>query len=202
MAFISLTTEQVNANSPLDETLMTQIKDNEDDLNSRLGVQHIVSSLGSTFSIPSSIAIPFDNTKPQISEGTEVLKASILPLSTTNEVEINASVNFGFSPNTTVMEGRTAVLSLFKNGGATAIAAVAVSDSTNLTSTNMHQLTLTHTTIVGTTVASTYSIRIGAGATLSSSLETMMVNGRTGGVESNLGGLYASNLILQEIHST
>jgi hypothetical protein len=33
MAFVSLTTEQVNADSPLDTTLMLQVKDNFDDLD-------------------------------------------------------------------------------------------------------------------------------------------------------------------------
>jgi hypothetical protein len=36
MAFSALTTEQVNADSPLDTTLMLQIKDNLDDLDSRV----------------------------------------------------------------------------------------------------------------------------------------------------------------------
>ena len=34
MAFVAFTTEQVNADSPINETLMTQMKDNFDDLNS------------------------------------------------------------------------------------------------------------------------------------------------------------------------
>lgn len=38
MVFIPLTTEQVNADSPLDETVMVTIKDNEIDLNARTTV--------------------------------------------------------------------------------------------------------------------------------------------------------------------
>lgn len=128
--------------------------------------------------------IPFDNTVPQSSEGTQLTTVAITPKSATNKLIILANAMMG-SPSS---EGLT--LALFQDATASAIAAVgcAFSGTNNI---EMSTPMLVHIMDAGTTSATTFKIRAGDAA------GGGFVNGN--GSTRKYGGVASANLIVVEV---
>jgi hypothetical protein len=144
----------------------------------------VESVTNSIFVIGSGDAIPFDNTIPQNTEGEEVLTATITPSSNANKVLITCEVN---CVNTTAGNSG-AILALFKNSDANAIAARA------------ETLVAEHRCVVfsyidspATTSATTYKLRCGYGGTFG-----YYINAFPNGT-AIFGGVMQSSIRLTEI---
>ncbi len=126
--------------------------------------------------------IPFDNTKPQVTEGTEILSASITPKSTTSRVRARFQ-------GTAVVDAATQgfTVALFRNGGADAIASTMIVEFAN----QQFPCVLEFEDVPGSTSAQTYTIRAGA--------QTNQAR-FNGSISSTLGGnTQLATLILEEI---
>jgi hypothetical protein len=127
--------------------------------------------------------VPYDNTIPQNTEGTEFMTLAITPTSATNKCKIGVSGNF-----LSVTADRTVIVALFQDTTANALAAVAHQiDSGN------KQITFTHYMTCGTTSSTTFKVRAGLHAA-----GTVVFNG-TAASGSLLGGVMASSITITEI---
>lgn len=126
--------------------------------------------------------IPFDDTIPQNTEGTEFLSVSITPSSTTNVLLIQAVLNYSYSIANTV------TMALFQDTTANALAASAEYGST---ATGMINSGLTHYMTAGTTSATTFKLRAGG-----ETAGTLTLNGFSGARK--LGGVMISSLTITE----
>lgn len=127
--------------------------------------------------------IPYDNTIPQIGEGTQIISVSFTPTSATNKLRFEFQ---GFGARAAGSAAITAAL--FGGGIGDAIAASAATNSTD----DAFTLTLTHEEVSGTTSPKTFAIRVGPGAAV-----TVRMNGTS--TARRLGGVAKSTLIITEI---
>lgn len=127
--------------------------------------------------------IPFDDTIPQSTEGTEFLTATITPTSSTSRLVIEAVVHL--SSNTAA---RYLIAALFQDSGANALAAAS---SYAETVSGPRQVVLLHEMAAGTTSATTFRVRAGA-----DSAATVTLNGVAGA--RRFGGITVSSLRVQE----
>ena len=127
--------------------------------------------------------IPFDDTIPQNTEGTEFFSLAITPQSNTNRLRITVSL-FVSATNTPWV-----IAALFQDTTANALAAAAhfVSLSTSGTTLNM-----VYDMVTGTTSATTFKVRVGPSAAVT----TVTLNGQSGG--RIFGGVAASSIIIEE----
>lgn len=126
--------------------------------------------------------IPFDNTIPQNTEGTQVLSLAITPTSATNLLIVSVVLNFSYSIINTVS------FALFQDTTASALAAAAELGST---ATGMINSGLVHKMTAGTTSATTFKVRIGG-----ETAGTVTLNGYSGGQV--FGGVMASSMTITE----
>ena len=126
--------------------------------------------------------IPFDDTIPQITEGTEFLTLAITPTSATTLLQIDITVSFSYSILNTV------TLALFQDSTANALAASCEYGST---ATGMINSSLTYKMTSGTTSATTFRLRMGG-----ETAGTLTLNGFSGARK--LGGVYASSINITE----
>jgi hypothetical protein len=126
--------------------------------------------------------IPFDNTIPQNTEGTEFLTLSITPTSATNFLLVSVVLNFSYSIVNTVS------FALFRDSTASALAAAAELGST---ATGLINSGLTHKLTAGSTAATTFKIRMGG-----ETAGTVTLNGYSGGQV--FGGVMASSMTITE----
>lgn len=126
--------------------------------------------------------VPFDDTIPQNTEGTEFLSVAITPSSTTNLLLIQVVMNYSFSIANTV------TMALFQDTTANALAA---SSEYGSTATGMINSGLTHYMTAGTTSATTFKVRAGG-----ESAGTLTLNGFSGARK--LGGVMISSITVTE----
>jgi hypothetical protein len=129
----------------------------------------------------SASTIPADNTIPQITEGAEVLTASITPSHASSQLYIEVQVQLGGSTTT---DGTAA---LFVDSTANALAAA----GTRLDVSTMHTIAFTHVVSAGSTSARTYRVRVGLAS------GTVSLNGANG--NQRYGGVSASALVVREV---
>jgi hypothetical protein len=127
--------------------------------------------------------IPFDDTIPQITEGTEFMTVSITPTNAAHILEILVSV-FVTSTSTPWL-----IVALFQDAIANALA---VGATFNNLATAGAQITFRHRMVAGTTSAINFRVRIGP-----SSAATVTFNGQSGG--RIFGGVAASSIRVQEM---
>jgi hypothetical protein len=96
--------------------------------------------------------IPYDDTKPQITEGTEVITRAITPKSATNRLVIEATLLLSGSVATDL------IIALFQDATANALAAVAFFSAT---ANGQQTLTICHDMVAGTTSSTTFRLRAG-----------------------------------------
>lgn len=127
--------------------------------------------------------IPYDDTIPQIGEGTEIITVSFTPTSATNILRIRFSGFFSASTNVDV------VAALFGGGAADAIAATAQ----YITNNNLSgHLVFEHQEVSGTASAKTFAVRAGP-----ASAGTVRFNGTP--TARRFGGVAKAVLIIEEI---
>lgn len=126
--------------------------------------------------------IPFDDTKPQSGEGTQMMSLAITPTNTLNKLLIEI-VAFATATGTPWI-----ILALFQDSGTDAIGATAYFCGT---ATTGGPLKLTHYMAAGTTSATTFKVRMGA------SSGTLSFNGQSGG--RIFGGITISSITITEI---
>ena len=126
--------------------------------------------------------IPFDDTIPQNTEGTEFLTLAITPTSTTTLLQIDITASFSYSITNTV------TLALFQDSTANALAA---SSEYGSTATGMINSSLTYKMTSGTTSATTFKLRMGG-----ETAGTLTLNGYSGARK--LGGVYVSSINITE----
>ncbi len=127
--------------------------------------------------------IPDDDTKPQVTEGTEILTASITPKKTTNKLRITASI----TPPQGVAKRMCAAM--FLNGGADAVLSAV---NGNGGAGNM--IVGPYEYIPGVLTAVTVSVRVGA-----SNPSAQAFNLNLSATGKNLGGTMGCFLIVEEI---
>jgi hypothetical protein len=98
--------------------------------------------------------IPYDDTIPQIGEGTQILSAAITP--TRSDSNIRIQVDFSFDCGTTASALCDA---LFQDSTANAIMSAG---SSNSNADRMQTISIDYTVAAGSTSARTYTVRIGA----------------------------------------
>lgn len=130
-----------------------------------------------------STAIPYDDTIPQSSEGTQVASVTLTPASAASKFLIFAFSQLGSS-------GQFLAMALFRDStaGAIAVANVSVPVAGDVT-VNM---SLVHLVTAGSTSSTTFKLRIGPHS------GTAFLNGTSGGVR-NYGGALVSGLIVAEV---
>lgn len=126
--------------------------------------------------------IPKDDTIPQSGEGTEVFSQSITPTNSSNRIRITAA---GWL---TINGTRNAMLALFKDSGADAIA---VADTTIPTANYIYPFLLIHEQAAGSTSAQTFKLRAGPSG------DTLYFNGDAGG--RLFGGASHAVFIIEEL---
>lgn len=128
--------------------------------------------------------IPSDDTVPQITEGTQLISASITPTSASNKIRCTFKAGLVNS-----VKGTNIVAALFKDAGPNAIAARTNSSP----DANYHMpVSCEAEFVAGTTSPILVSVRIGPSATA-----TVAINGSTTGRQ--LGGASKVTLVLEEI---
>jgi hypothetical protein len=126
--------------------------------------------------------IPFDDTIPQITEGTEFMTLAITPSSATSTLIIQVTLQIGG----TAADWTT--VALFQDSTASALAAT----TSNLTANYGSPQTFTYKMTAGTTSSTTFRVRAGAG-----SAGTITVNGTASA--RRLGGVMASTMTIYEV---
>ena len=126
--------------------------------------------------------IPFDDTIPQNTEGTQILSASLTPTSTTNKIRARF---FGFG--TTPTNGDVLIAAMF-NGSANAVQAVCQQFAT---ANYLTPLCMEFEYTPGSVSAQTITVRVGA------AVSTCRMNGTAGG--RLFGGSAACTLVLEEV---
>lgn len=129
--------------------------------------------------------IPFDNTIPQISEGTQFLSATITPTSATNKLVIEI---VAYISNSAVGH---MIGALFQDVAANALAVGAVYEGGG---TTVMPLVIRHEMTAGTTSATTFKFRAGVDTS-----GTMTFNGAGG--SQTMGGAFSSHIRITEIKS-
>lgn len=128
--------------------------------------------------------IPFDDTVPQNTEGSEAMSLTITPASATNKLLITVTLNVA-STNPSLH----VTAALFQGTTADAIAA----HTQSIGVANMiYQIQFTCLVTAGTTEATTYAVRVGPSASA-----TVTVNGNSGA--RYLGGVLLSTMTIMEI---
>lgn len=171
-------------------TLGTNLSFSGTTLNAAGGTQKYVNRNFATYTANTNIAtdIPLDDTIPQITEGTEIVTATITPTSASNRVRVRFS---GFASNNGACCGTgTVTVALFQD--ATANALTAVTHRAGVGASSPAQVTLEHEYVPGTT--STITLRIRTGRSGGGNLRYNGTN-----TARYFGGVAAATLVLEEI---
>ena len=131
--------------------------------------------------------IPFDDTIPQITEGTEFLTATITPTSSSNALMIEVQAVLSCNNNVRV------IAALFQDSTANALSA-AVWSNTGIAGTRTGTITLRYRMTAGTTSATTFRLRIGGDVA-----STIYFNGDNNTTARIFGGACVSSMTVTEI---
>ena len=136
--------------------------------NTQIGIGQVAQIVSTNFAAVNSgtTLVPYDDTIPQITEGTEFMTQAITPKSTTNILVIEAILMV--SPSVTAY----VTGALFQDATANALAA----NSTTPVGAYSHPLTLRHSMAAGSVAATTFRIRAGT-----QTAGTTTFNGTAGG---------------------
>lgn len=133
--------------------------------------------------------IPYDDTIPQNTEGTEILSAAITPASTSNRVRVSVTL-FGSSADNASSPGPVTIIApLFRDSVADALHATAIRPAM---ATQPACLSFVFEHTPATTSPITYKVRVGPAAA-----GTMRLNGSTTG--RIFGGVAAATMVVEEI---
>ena len=151
----------------------------------QVGVGMVVQTVSTNYNaaVTGTTLIPYDDTIPQITEGTEVMTQAITPKSATNILIIEAQITMSYSVLATV------TAALFQDATANALAATQnVEDNGN----GMYSYKITYRMVAGTVSSTTFRVRMGA-----ESAGTVTLNGSVG--VRRFGGISLSNFKITEV---
>ena len=174
MALSKITTESILAGEITSSLLATGVGGK---------VVQVVNVLSGTVATGTT-TMPYDDTIPQNSEGTEFLTLAITPTSSSNKLLIEGDAMFGCSAGSVNVSA-----GLFQDTTASALAA---KGEGSLEANAPAELSMKHYMVAGTTSATTFKLRIGG-----ASSSTITFNG-TGGVR-RLGACTLSSITITEI---
>jgi hypothetical protein len=146
-------------------------------------VVQVVNTIVSTVATGTT-AIPFDDSIPQKTEGTEYMTLAITPKNAANKLIIQVSCYLSNSNN-----NQSPTVALFQDDTADALAAAV---HVHTTGNQMGHIHLTHYMVAGTTSATTFKVRGGSGVGA-----TTTFNGYSG--TRIFGGVSASSITITEI---
>lgn len=106
----------------------------------------------STYTTIQTPLIPYDNTTPQVTEGTQIFSKAFTPKNTTNRLRVRCIIPFATASVTAV------IAAMFVNGGANAVRSNVFTPGG---ASYMSVLVLEHEFVPGSTSAQTISIRVG-----------------------------------------
>lgn len=130
-----------------------------------------------------STAIPFDDTIPQNTEGTEILTAAITPRSSTNRIRIRF-IGWGSVDTTTTTIGSALFIDSTAN-------AIAVNWVTNTGTTSVYPVAIEYEEAAGSVSSRTYRVRVGP------SSGTLRMNGTPAARRG--GGVGLCSLVVEEL---
>ena len=133
-------------------------------------------------------AFPFDNTIPQISEGTEILSQAFTPESASSNIFIQAKINYGMSTNARI------VIALFTSASTNALSITRTGLGGNWDEQGVTYVQWMLAS--GSTSARTYSVRLGTSGTS----YYARIN-KTGANSAYFGTANNSNMLIMEIES-
>lgn len=143
---------------------------------------------GTTAVATGTTAIPWDDTVPQNTEGTEFMSDAITPNATTNLLRIDVVVVVSHSAGTS----NAITVALFQDSTANALAATSMEAPGG---DEVVTITLTHWMTAGTTSETTFKVRVGGNTG-----STVTLNGSAGARK--LGGVSASSITTTEIKAS
>jgi hypothetical protein len=132
--------------------------------------------------------IPLDNTIPQITEGTEILTATITPTTTTSRIRVTVHV-WGTAASACCATSGSA-MALFRDAVANALAASGAQAPAGVVGFHMQQHSLVFEEVPGTSSSITYRVRVGASS-------AFRVNGFN--TAAAFGGVGHSSITVEEI---
>ena len=146
------------------------------------GVVQQVRDQTATYSVLTA-AIPFDDTIPQVTEGTQLLSVTITPTNASNILMFDMSCMTGMNDS-----GTYGTFAVFQDGGANAIYATSkrYDDSQDVVN-----FTFRWYMVAGTTSATTFTLRVGPRTP-----KTLYINGNNGG--RRFGGVAEASFIVTE----
>jgi len=127
-----------------------------------------------------TVAIPYDNTIPQITEGNQIFSVTVTPQSASSFIRVRATLNISCDDNST--------MALFKDSG---VNAVAVACGPSPGTSQLCPVTLVYREPSSNTTSRVYSIRVG------SQTNPVVVNGLT--IGNKMGGKLTSTILIEEI---
>jgi len=130
-----------------------------------------------------STSIPFDDTKPQNTEGAEFISALIAPTNAGSKLRIDVVICCQF-------DNDVGIAALFQDSTADALAVACAVDDYSSTA-SMETISFTHHMIAGSTAATTFKVRCGSSGT------NFYFNGTAGA--RRFGGVSASSITITEI---
>lgn len=155
--------------------------------NKHMPMGSVVDCVSATFAAvtSSNVIIPLDDTKPQISEGSEILSVAIAPKSTSNKLRVLAVLPFSLSGG-----AASAIAALFRTGTTDALAAIFRYDAAGAGGV----LVLTKEFTPATTASVTLSVRVGVDI----AGRAVVINGINGPARL-LGGASEASIFVEEI---
>jgi hypothetical protein len=145
-----------------------------------------VKNWNSVTSSTTTTVIPFDDTIPQITEGSEFMALAITPSNASNKLRIDVVVNLSHSTSTNPVM----VAALFQDSTADALAC-GMSRVNEAAADRPLQVTFTHWMTAGTTSATAFRVRCGA-----DDAGTTTFNGNN--AARVFGGVLASSITITE----
>ena len=147
-------------------------------------VQQVHYSSGEVFS--TTATIPYDDTKPQSTEGAEWAVLAITPVSADNYLLVEVKIQIELAIN------RNAIAALFRDGGADALACGFFYGTGNSGNYCMNVISFAYRVLAGSASATTFKVRVGCSGT-----NNLTVNGYDS--SRKYGGALASTITITEI---
>lgn len=176
--------DDMSSDSDTQGATQQSIKAYVDNNSSATIVQAVDNSVASTTS--GSGLIPFDDTKPQSSEGVEAITVSITPTNASNKLRIRGQINVSAATTNFFF-----ITALFQDSNTNAIH-VSTSECNNTDTVAMGTLNFEYIMTAGTTSATTFKVRVGTSVS-----STVYLNSNSSG--RIFGGALAHTLTVEEI---
>lgn len=134
-----------------------------------------------------SVAIPADNTVPQATEGTQYLSVAITPTSATSTLYISVTLSVA-----TLTTAQTLTAALFQDS---TVGALAASGVTSEAAGVLRNISFNHIMTAGTTSATTFKVRMGAGTAVAAWVNGTVAGGQIYGNATSVSSITISEVL-------